>query len=907
MEYYNQIQQKPDIFNSNDSFINKDLIEMKNRSIEYIQIGMFVTALKSFNLLSELTKSNIEQVKFKEIQAIIKFYIDYHDSRDQNTSIGSSNSEIQKLYESIINGYRKLKQIDLLSESILRLSIYYSYISDKRRECLDNIHKVYLESISLTSHNKLRIYCHCYSLLIDLKFNKKAVLFLVSAINLCFDLTQNKLHVIPYLYEELKKLFQIYNIRDYQITSRELFDTIHNEIIQHNRKKLSFWEQLRTLGENKFSQVKKKRVEADYILCVNVNLYRYNNILLTPNWQPIQHKILLDLLNYNKEIMNSKLIIAYSLCLLQTLHSFLSSNDQKTILENLNAESNALQEKLNLNMIKMPILVKILPITNNIKIEKKKQLNSINSVFLYNPWEKSKAVNYSWTVNSFQHVMINFYNPLSVTIVINNISVFFEGEQPLCFPSNAAIEPLSSLELIHKILFLKEGYCTILGVKYEIGNTIGMQYIDSNGNGLLYSYENISKDPYSLANYKKEILSLNNIQIHPEIPQLEMTLIDNHLANEHNTLPSIKLYEYQCYPFSFKFVNHSMYSIEELKISIYAFKKDDYKILLDESVLQSKNKTCLIESKSSYNYYYEYIHKKGHKKIEFRFYYKWNSKENEYDSILIKPLCYYITKISSQKLISYHNMKLVPMLYNNTIKQLINKDQRIKKDYSIFTISLQFYITFEVKLLNNSLPLPLQIDIINTIQIIKTHFITASDPNLTKEIGFMIENKNKLNEVIFNWTLINEKNNKTNDKNCKGKIDLFQLMVNELNFRFLNEIMFEIETEKAIDGGGNQFLLIKHIIRNKSKRVYFNMRFYIYLYQIYENEIVFKTHLDQNIFYEGSLFYLIKEIKGMEVIEYQVNLYPPCNEMINTTSVLIDDTYKIIYLNTISKECFFNL
>jgi hypothetical protein len=115
-------------------------------------------------------------------------------------------------------------------------------------------------------------------------------------------------------------------------------------------------------------------------------------------------------------------------------------------------------------MIKLPVVMKIIPLTSEVKFDIlrgsfKTIMNRFNDprqlphtsneeseinlskepkdgkVFLYNPWERDDTINYYWTANSFQKVYIQFYNPLSLELRINKIVLLFEGNKPFSFPS----------------------------------------------------------------------------------------------------------------------------------------------------------------------------------------------------------------------------------------------------------------------------------------------------------------------------------------------------------------------------------------------------------------------------------------------------------------------------------------
>ncbi len=124
---------------------------------------------------------------------------------------------------------------------------------------------------------------------------------------------------------------------------------------------------------------------------------------------------------------------------------FTSSSEQKKLVNGLLADSSLLQEKIYLNLIKLPILMKILPVTSEVKFDvvksnKKKTMleeteNTESNVFLYNPWERDETINYYWTENSYQKIIIQFYNPLNVELKVNKIVLLCEGNKPFSFPS----------------------------------------------------------------------------------------------------------------------------------------------------------------------------------------------------------------------------------------------------------------------------------------------------------------------------------------------------------------------------------------------------------------------------------------------------------------------------------------
>ena len=138
------------------------------------------------------------------------------------------------------------------------------------------------------------------------------------------------------------------------------------------------------------------------------------------------------------------------------LNENLTLEEQTKISESITKNSNLLQDKIFLNLNKIPYLVRIIPLCSEIKFDMKKNpnykppkshendenYNKIknseigNKVFLYNPWEKNEGINYYWTSNSHQKIFVELYNPLAIEIKISKIVIIFEGEKPFSFPGD---------------------------------------------------------------------------------------------------------------------------------------------------------------------------------------------------------------------------------------------------------------------------------------------------------------------------------------------------------------------------------------------------------------------------------------------------------------------------------------
>jgi hypothetical protein len=102
---------------------------------------------------------------------------------------------------------------------------------------------------------------------------------------------------------------------------------------------------------------------------------------------------------------------------------------------------------------------------------------------------------------------------------------------------------------------------------------------------------------------------------------------------------------------------------------------------------------------------------------------------------------------------------------------------------------------------------------------------------------------------------------------------------------------------------GIKYISIDYKLINNSEWKFKNLKFYIYLYQVYDEEnIIFNNQLSDEICYEGSLFYPIRDFKGSEAVTYNLKLFPIPNEHISTTCLVVDQQNQTVYMSPISKS-----
>lgn len=69
-----------------------------------------------------------------------------------------------------------------------------------------------------------------------------------------------------------------------------------------------------------------------------------------------------------------------------------------------------------------------------------------------------------------------------------------------------------------------------------------------------------------------------------------------------------------------------------------------------------------------------------------------------------------------------------------------------------------------------------------------------------------------------------------------------------------------------------------------------------------DDNIVFNNQLSDDVCYEGSLFYQMKEFREFETRNFNLKLYPVENEHLSTTCLVVDQNNHSIYMSPISKS-----
>ena len=89
--------------------------------------------------------------------------------------------------------------------------------------------------------------------------------------------------------------------------------------------------------------------------------------------------------------------------ILQICNGILPQEKQKEIVNIIKNKSSKIKYINYFNVVKIPILIKFIPIRSRIKFDfkEKNDNNKDNGLFIFNPWNKKKdnSINYFWTLN----------------------------------------------------------------------------------------------------------------------------------------------------------------------------------------------------------------------------------------------------------------------------------------------------------------------------------------------------------------------------------------------------------------------------------------------------------------------------------------------------------------------------
>ena len=881
--------------NENTTF-NALIDYKKNIQIVTKRVGELIHAQKLEEALARIDKAikefnNVEYANFLEIKALCLFYMDY--KKKLNGDILKINKEILDLFQSAINKYKKLKTKKLLIEAYLRLLFYCSYFKWGNLQFIQENVLNLVKVVTENRNNYIEIFVNFLKIseiFKNIKLFRKANQFYLFAFFTCYY-DDNLSSMIPSMIEEMTKFFYVYNISNNLIESYNDFIKIHKYLILNSRKPICTF--LLNKEKNEFELTTKRKFDKSHTINIKNCLKQISHYIFLFFWKNIQEILNDKIIAYYKNNNNNEKKIMYSLGYIQSLYDLIKQKIQKEFFESHIEESLNFQGKIYVNLYKIPLLIKLIPLTSKIKFDiivnkKKKKNDDSNKIFLYNPWEGKSQTNYFWTSNSFQRIKMELFNPLKIPIEITKIRVLFKGIQPFSYPFNIKLEPNSIFPIIAKIKPNISGMTNIIGIQYEIINSVAIQYVDNNGNGLFYQYENYIDESY--IGDEKEKVNLNNIMIYPEIAELSYKVLDNSFDIINSNL---LLYDYQYYTFSFLLKNKGKYQIDKIHCYIYTYKKNNYKISLDEI-----KQDVIIKPGENYIFNYKYWHREIYVKIDFKIFYISNEKEfiseNE-DDYLMKPYLFYSKKLQTLHLIDFINKNIIPVLSTNDCLILSKIDNRIKKDSTKEFCNEANCFTLTIQNINES-PIKIEFYDIEQDKIIRKE---ECDGYKFKEISCVVNSKVNYDNVILRWVF-------TDLEHISGKIELKQIY-SDLIYSLFSPFSFEIKYQILNDQLENQYVNCEYIIKNNKNKIVKNLKIMIYLYQNIDDvenyeDYIFNYDLNQNVFTEGSLTFYIDKIEPNNKLCYDIKIYPNKNETLFTTFSIIDLKNNDLFLCPFSKS-----
>ena len=907
-----QLNQKLDISINDEEKENDDdsKIKTKLETLEiYIKLGNYGKSLEILNSLKESFKVPKELVIFTECEIIINFLIAYNTNNNENKF--EYDKKIEDGFLEVIENYKNLRQINLMANAYLKLLYYLSYFNTEEikiriNEIIDNLFREKLgEQFNLNI--LFLIYLNIAHIYYKINFKRKFFIFLflsykdyyshnsniINKNNNKINLVNNiNMNYFALLIKNLEKYFfnkKYSSIKNYHEYTYETFLSLSNVIKLSHYKPNKY-----TYFKDNIEMVEQNN-DITGILKVDKIFSGHYQIFQKTKWEIIQKKIYNNFIKYYKSIKDYDKTILHCLNLLQICHDILSKEKQEQIINIIKKKANKVKYINYFNVVKIPVIIKFLPQRGKIKfdIEEKSPKNKENELFIFNPWKKKKEnnINYYWTLNSSQIILIKFHNPLDIPIIINNIQLLYISKSQSkkninCFnysPSFINIPPKQDLEYEFKFKSIVEDTFNIIGIEYFFEGVKIRQYINKDGNGIFFRYKN---QVLNLYNSKiKENINLENIKIYPEIPQIKLVPLNQDLLFDDKPL---SLYEFQKYIFNFDIINLSQKYIKQINLAIYAYKKDDYKITLYEEKIKPEKEKYYLEPRNTKKIKYDFIQKRSYLKIEFIIYYFFDKDEEENDinensdNIIIKPYLYFKKDLNIKNIFSFENYNIIS-IHNNANLDRILSLEKIYSKYTAYIISDNYYFSFIIKLLQFQNK-EIQYEIINKdITIEKGKFIQK------KNFKIFLDIKEKLSKAYIKWKINDEIN---------GIINCFDLIRNIFKLDLEQNFDFDIKQIKK-----EEYREIWYEIRNNTKFSFFNMKLKILLYQENNKNINLNLHLENDIFIDGKLIHIIDEIKPKDSIKISIKVYSIKDISFNTTFFLIDQKLKLLYVPSFSIKC----
>jgi hypothetical protein len=114
---------------------------------------------------------------------------------------------------------------------------------------------------------------------------------------ICYETTEY-LNLLPFIFQELRKYYNCYDIYNKNIDNQHLFDHHHRTVVQASWKSINFI--ACNLNDGMVSETNKKRIDKEHRLTVTNRLGNLMDIILAPSFQPLQHNIYSNMMYFYK-------------------------------------------------------------------------------------------------------------------------------------------------------------------------------------------------------------------------------------------------------------------------------------------------------------------------------------------------------------------------------------------------------------------------------------------------------------------------------------------------------------------------------------------------------------------------------------------------------------------------------
>ena len=375
--------------NENTTF-NASIDYKKNIPIVTKRVGELIHAQKLEEALSRIDKAikeynNIELATFLEIKALCLFYMDYKLKLNGNKL--KLNKEILECFQNAINKYKKLKQKKLLIDAYLRILFYISFFQLENYKFLQDTVVNLVKVLTEVHNNYIEVFvnylkiCEIYK---NAQFLRKTNQFYLLAFFTCYN-DENLTPMIPSMIEEMSNFFYVYNISNNLIETYDEFMKIYKYLILNSRKPICTF--LLNKEKNEFELTTKRKFDKSHTINIKKCLKQITHYTFQYFWKNLQEILNEKIMSYFTKKNNNEKKILYTLGYIQSVYNFIKPKIQKEIFQSHIEESLNFQEKIYVNLYKIPLLIKLIPLTSKIKFDiivnkKKKKNDDSNKIFL---------------------------------------------------------------------------------------------------------------------------------------------------------------------------------------------------------------------------------------------------------------------------------------------------------------------------------------------------------------------------------------------------------------------------------------------------------------------------------------------------------------------------------------------